>query len=267
MGVVAAAEAVEFLALSRDQIRIFRYILRIVGVGLIFVSTFGAYIERWGTQALQRMDEWLGRKALRPALLLLLLILAYAFLWSSVTFLRHYYFHTGYDLAIHDQVVWNTSKGFPFARSIEVTSDLGDHLRLYLPLLSLVYLVVPSPYVLLAFQSLVLALSALPVYYLSQRKFNSPAAALTIAFCVLAYTPLGFVNRFDFHGEVIAVPLLVAAYERIDAGDLKRAGLLMALALLGKENIGLSVAALGGMVALYHREWKFGLAWTVVGLV
>ena len=46
-----------------------------------------------------------------------------------------------------DQVVWNTSQGHWFARSIEVANDLGDHVRLYLAALSLLYMAIPSPYV------------------------------------------------------------------------------------------------------------------------
>jgi len=128
------------------------------------------------------------------------------------------------------------------------------------------YLVIPSPYVLLGFQSFVLALSAWPLYNLARRKFDSPAIGLVAAFCALAYPPLGFLNRYDFHGEVVAIPLLIAAYERMDAGDLTRSSLFLALALLGKENIGLTVAAFGLLAFLYHKHRRFGLAWTLGGL-
>lgn len=132
--------------------------------------------------------------------------------------------------------------------------------------MSLLCLAVPSPYVLLAFQSFVLALGAWPLYVLALRKFDSPAIGLTIAFCALAYPPLGFLNRLDFHAEVIVVPLLIAAYERIDAHDLRKAGIFLGLALLGKENIGLSVAALALVIAVYHNHWRFGFLWCIGGV-
>lgn len=163
-------------------------------------------------------------------------------------------------------MVWNTAQGRLFSRSLEVPNDLGDHVRLYLALVSLIYLVIPSPYVLLGFQSFVLALSAWPLYSLARRKFDSPAVGLAVAFCALAYPPLGFLNRYDFHGEVIAIPLLIAAYERIDFGDLKNAALCLGLALFAKENIGLTVAALGFLVLLHGKHWQFGLTWILVGL-
>jgi uncharacterized membrane protein len=208
----------------------------------------------------------MGKDRRRATLLIGVLIFSYAAFWSGITSLRHYYFHSGYDLAVHDQVVWNSSQGRLFSRSMEVSNDLADHVRPYLAFLGLLYLALPSAYVLLVFQAFALALAAWPVYVLSKRKFGSPAVGLTIAFCFLAYPPIGFLNRTDFHSEVIAVPLLIAAFERVDAHDLKTAGILMGFSLLAKESVGISVAALGLIVAFNYRYRRFGFMWTSVGL-
>jgi len=265
--ILIAPRLAENLQLNAYQVWIFQWIMYFSAIGLILVFAFGERINQKAVKSITRMDEWLVRSNGRAYFLLGSFILLYSALWCSLTFLRHYYFHSeAYDLAIQDQVVWTTSQGFWFARSFEVANDLGDHVRPYLALLSLLYLAIPSPYVLLGFQSLVLALSAWPLYLLAFRKFQSPAIALAIAFCALAYPPLGFVNRAEFHAEIVAVPLLIAAYERIDVGDLKIAGIFLGVALLGKENIGLSVSALGLMTAFYHKRWGFGLAWCLAGL-
>jgi uncharacterized membrane protein len=261
------APSAHHLALNTYQVWIFQWIIHLFGIGLMLSFTFGEQINHWAVKTIERLDSWLIQARSRANFLLVSLILSYTFFWCALTFLRHYYFHSqAYDLAIQDQVVWTTSQGHWFARSFEVTNDLGDHVRPYLALLSVLYLAVPSPYVLLAFQSFVLALSAWPLYSLAWRKFNSPATGLTIAFCALAYPPLGFLNRLEFHAEVIAVPLLIAAYERADANDLKNAGVFMGLALLGKENIGLSVSALGLVIAFCRKHWRFGFTWSVAGL-
>jgi uncharacterized membrane protein len=194
------------------------------------------------------------------------LIITYFVSWCGVSFLRHFYFHSAYDLAIMDQVVWNTAQGHWFARSIEVSNDLGDHVRLFLAALSLIYLAIPSAYVLLTFQSLVLALSALPMYILARRKFDSPAIGLAVACCVLIYPPLGFLNRYDFHSEVLSIPLLIGAYERIDAADLRSASFLMTLTLFTKENLGLAVGMLGIMAGLSYKQWRFGSTWAFLGV-
>ena len=262
----AAAKGSSHLSLTPDQLRVFQLILYWAGAQLLIVFAAGDPIGRWALKAMERLDAWILRDRGRAAFLLALAILTYTIFWSVYTFARHYYFHSDRDLGNQVQAVWNTAQGRPFFRSMEVNNDLGDHVRPYLALLSLPYLIFPSPYVLLFFQSSVLALSAWPLYRLAQRKFNSPLLALTVASCVLAYPPLGFLNRADFHCEVIAVPLLIAAYERIDVEDFNKAGIFMGLALLAKENIGLSVAALGLVAAFYHKRWRFGLTWMVVGM-
>ncbi len=262
----AFANGAGTLSLGPPQALVFRRVMYLMGLGSVAGLTFGEQISRWAVKTIKRLDLWILQGSHRALFLLVAIILAYTTVWCAVSSLRHYYFHSSLDLGVFNQVVWNTAHGHLFSRSLEVTNHFADHVQPYLPLLSLLYLVVPSPYVLLAFQSLVLGLSAWPLYSLARRKFDSPAIGLAFAFCILAYPPLGFLNRFDFHAEVIAVPLLIAAYERIDANDLKVAGLFLGLALLGKENIGLSVATFGFVVALYHKHWGFGLTWTGVGL-
>jgi uncharacterized membrane protein len=266
--VIAAANFGDNLLLNRYQVWIFQRMMQWVGLGLVVVFTVGERLSDWALEAIEKLDVWILRVRNRTGSLLTAIVFAYIVFWCGASFIRHYYFNSSYDLAVFDQIIWNTSQGRLYSSILDVTNPLlADHVQPHLALLGLIYLVVPSPYILLAFQSSVLALSAWPLYRLSQRKFNSPTIGLVIAFCVLAYPPLGFINRFDFHGEVIVVPLLIAAYERIDGDDLKSAALFLGLALLGKENVGLSVAAMGLIVALYHRLWRFGLTWTVVGLV
>lgn len=252
--------------LSGGQLGTFQSIMHWLALASLVVLAAGERLGRWTHQMLEMANGWLLRNPGRAALLLVAFMLAYFTFWSGVSFLRHYSFRSSYDLAIMDQVVWNTAQGRFFARSFEVMHDFADHVRPYLGLLSLPYLVFPSPYVLLAFQSLALALTAWPLYRLARRKFDSPSIALIAALCALAFPALGFLNRYDFHIEVVSIPLLVAAYERLDAGDLKRASLFMAATLLAKENLGLTVAALGIVAGLTYKRWLFGLAWAGIGV-
>jgi Predicted membrane protein len=246
----------------------FLSIVSLAGLGLVIVFAIGGFIEQKGLVALTQADKWIVKGRHRASVILALLMLMNILIYSSFTFYRHYYFNsTGWDLAIQDQVVWNTSHGRLFESSIEVRNYLGDHFQPYMAIVSLFYLMISSPYVLLAVQSFVLASVAWPLYILARRKFDSPTVGLVFVFCVLAYTPIGYINRYDFHIEVVVIPLLVAAFERTDAKKFKAASAFMGLALLGKEEIGLTVAVLGLMSALYYKRWWFGLTWTVVGVV
>ncbi len=263
---LAATVAAGQLTLSGHQLGTLQRLAVVVLTGLVAVFFAGPSLTSLAAAKVGWLDSWLTGRQYRAAVALGTLVAAYVGLWCAVSFARHYLFHSSYDLGIMDQVAWNSSQGRLFARSIEVPSDLGDHVRPYLTALGLVYTVAPSPYVLLAFQNLVLALAAVPLYRLARRQLASPAIGLLLAFSFLAYPLLGFVSRFDLHIEALSVPLLILAYDRIDMRQLRSASLYLALTLLCKENLGLTVAALGVFAAVVHRLWKFGSAWAAIGV-
>jgi uncharacterized membrane protein len=265
---IGSAATGHLLPYNLDTINTFLNIVGLAGLGLVVVFAIGGYIEQIGVKTLNKGDKWIDKGRYRAVAILALLMLLYILTYGSFTFYRHYSFNsTGYDLAIQDQVVWNTAQGRPFESSIEVRNYLGDHVQPYLAILSIVYILISSPYVLLAFQTFALSLCAWPLYFLGKRKFDSPMVGLSFAFCALAYPPLGYINRVDFHIEVIVVPLMLAAFERIDAKKFKTASVLMGLVLFAKEEMGLTVAALGLVSALCYKRWRFGLTWTAVGTV
>lgn len=198
-------------------------------------------------------------------LLVMILIYVAAYGWLSVT--RHRRFNsTGYDLAIKEQVIWNTLHGRFFASSVEVENAFADHFQpLMLALLPL-YALFPSPELLLWVQTIGLALGAWPLYRIARRRWGSEALALIPAAAYLLYPALGFLNRFDFHPEALAVPAFIAAFDALDRDELGWASFWLLVPLLSKENLGLSVAIFGLYAALSHRRVKFGLAWLGVGL-
>jgi uncharacterized membrane protein len=148
-------------------------------------------------------------------------------------------------------VWWNTSQGRLFAGSVEVDNYLGDHVSpIILPLAPL-YWLWPDERLLLLLQAAALAVGAWPLALLAHRRLllhwpqGAHLAALLLAAIYLTYPALGFVSRFEFHEEVFAVPLLLAAFWALEARRLGTMSLALALALLTKEDVGLTVAAFG----------------------
>ncbi len=208
------------------------------------------------------------RPALRSSWLLMALILLAAAGYAAYAITRHGRLNSSaYDLAIQAQVLWNSAQGRWFASSLEVYTYLGDHIQplqlLFVPLIALGG-DVPA---LLAAQALSLCLGAWPLFHLAQRRLGGPGWAWLLAAAYLAYPALGFINRFDFHPEVVVMPLLLAALERLEAGRLRAASVWAGLALLGKEEIGLTVAALGVGLLWQPGRRRWGLVWLAAGLV
>lgn len=221
---------------------------------------------------LVRADAWLagGR---RGSALLAVGVALYATAWSVFSILRHEALNTaGFDLAIQHQVVWNLAHGRGFESSIEVANYLGDHVALTLPLFAPLLWIWDDVRILLIAQSLVLALGAVPVYRIALRRLGRADAIVWSAVYLL--TPaIGFMNKYDFHDLILALPFLLAALDAMSADRLRLATVWLLLAAATREEVGLVVAALGVWAAVARRRWRWGIlvavvacAWSVVAL-
>lgn len=264
LGWPALAPLARWLPIPPWVVEALQRIFTLAGWLVIGAGLFGTFIaaRNW----VGALERWLAVSK-RAALLLTGMVMLYFVGFTAFTWQRYYFFNAaGFDLGLQTQVVWNTAQGAWFATTLETGNYLGDHFQPLLALLAIPYRVYPSVLWLLAFQSLSLALGAVPLYILARRRLHSPLAALVLALVYLLYPSVGYINRFDFHFEVVVVPLLLAAWEAIDRGKLGLASLWLGLALFGKEEIGLTVAMLGVATALQFRYRRFGLIWFAVGV-
>jgi len=99
-----------YLLFSGDQAWVFQRLVGSVAIALLVVVTFGRRVSHWTSRGIRSLDDWILRRSARAAVLLAVLIATYFVSWCGISFLRHYYFHSSYDLAIMDQIVWNTAQ-------------------------------------------------------------------------------------------------------------------------------------------------------------
>jgi uncharacterized membrane protein len=177
------------------------------------------------------------------------------FVLLGCSVVRHHLFQSGgYDLGIFDQAVYLISRGeVPFS-TIRGIHILGDHAAFILYPLSLLYRIVPSVYWLFGIQALALTLGALAVYHLALQAEIDSGRARTIAAAYLLYPAIFNANLFDFHPEVLAVPLFLAAILCVRSGKLW--GFLLCLGgILGcKAALSLNVAALGVWLLIWESR-------------
>jgi uncharacterized membrane protein len=148
------------------------------------------------------------------------------------------------DLALFTQALANLLRG-SLDTPLRGMSWLGDHSSFNLFLLAPLFAVFPSPLTLLVVQSAALALGAWPVYALARGELEDPGAALGCAALYLLYPALGYLNLFEFHPEALSTPALLAAFATLRAGRVGASATWSAIALLGKEDVSLVVAAMG----------------------
>jgi uncharacterized membrane protein len=191
--------------------------------------------------------------------------------FTRATWTMHDRFGTyGFDLGIYDQGTWLLSRPqTPFV-TIRGLDLFGQHASYILALVAPLYRLWADPRLLLLLQVLFLAVPAVVVYRLGARHLGHPAAGLAVAVAYLAYPGVQWAITWQFHPEAIAAGLLALAVLAADRRDHRTMAVLLALAALCGEEVGLVVAGFGGLLVVGGRRavgWRTvggGLAWFLV---
>jgi uncharacterized membrane protein len=204
-------------------------------------------------------------------------VLAFAGGFGALSALRHRAFESGrFDLGNMVQAVWSTAHGDP----LEVTnlqgeqvSRLASHVDPLLAALAPLWLLWPSPSLLLVVQAMAVALGAVPVFWLARKHLESELAGAAFAVAYLLYPPVQWLPLDDFHAVTLACPLLLFAFWYLDEDRLVAFAAFATAAALAKEEIGLVVAAMGLWYALTRRRlWPgaaiagLGTAWSIIAI-
>jgi uncharacterized membrane protein len=188
----------------------------------------------------------------------------YFVLYSTLALLRHQSYHSfGFDLALFDQVFWNTTQGRPFESTMSQAlpvphSLLGDHFSPIFLVLMPFYFIFPHPETLLVLQTLALAIGAWPIYLLAKLKLPAGYPVVWVLIYLL-FVPLAWINLYDFHDVALSVAPLGFAIYFLERGRRVWFVLSLLLTFLVKEEMGLIGAGFGVYALLSKRDWKLGL--------
>jgi len=212
-----------------------------------------------------------------PSLLCILLIIAFAVLFSVMAVQQHGTFQTnGLDLGNVDQALWNTAQGrfLRFTLMTPIESRLALHVEpVLLFFVPLYWLNLGSPEILLIIQACVVALGAWPLYQIARSVFNEQTSSRpSFRSYLLLVSPLAYLLLptlqsavlFDFHAVTMAPTfLLFAFWALLQKKDIQFIAFLI-LAMACKEDMPLVAAMIGLYVGLTQRRWW--LAGLVIGL-
>ncbi|NJK39393.1 MAG: DUF2079 domain-containing protein [Oscillatoriales cyanobacterium RM2_1_1] len=181
--------------------------------------------------------------------------------------LRHELFQSNaFDLGIFDNGVYLISQGqkpFVAFRGIHI---FGDHAAWILYPIALLYKIYPSVYWLLGIQAVALAGGAIPTWLLALKAGLKPDLAGAIAGIYLLYPLVFNVNLFDFHPEVIALPLLLGAVLMARLNQIPGFTVAIVLILGCKAVLALTVMALGFWLLWCENKRKAGIIAITSGL-
>jgi uncharacterized membrane protein len=201
---------------------------------------------------------------------IILLMTLYTITFSALSIRRYDTLDTGgYDLGIYDQTAWNTVHGHFLHYTIVEgrTIKLAEHVEPILLPISLLYLIHSSPVTLLILQTVVVALGALPVFWIGRQRLQSDFAGIVFTLAYLLFPALESANLAEFHPVTLASGFLLYAFyfiHRADRdGDRKNYlyfALFALLAMACKEEIPLLVAMLGLYIFFVQKEKIVGIA-------
>ncbi len=202
-------------------------------------------------RSIERHSRWLGILGL--SLLTLLYIVAY----SSKSIATYTSGNSLFDLAVFSQAFWNTTEGSLFYSSLEGDmSHFGRHFSPVFFVLLPLYALHRTPETLLVLQSIALGLAAVPLYLFALKRLKSTVVALAFAALYLSNPAIHDINIVnEFHEIAFAVPLLMLAFYAAETDRWSLYGIAVLGSLMVKEEIALTVAALGVYVLFFKNRW------------
>lgn len=193
----------------------------------------------------------------------LTVIAAIAFLLPSYLRYTNYGIKSA-DMGIYTHSFWNALHGQGLFNSPEGLDHLSSHASPGLYLLLPLYALAPHPLTLLVLNGIALVSGTIPAYLIARRRLGAMASVL----CAAAYllNPALASLNYDVHEITFAVPLFMWALLFLQC---RRGGLMLltlALAMLWKENVGISACFVGAYATFVQRRFHLGLAVMLLGI-
>jgi len=203
----------------------------------------------------ERIDEWFGRKLFHrdvSEIAVYLAVLCYAIVFSYFTILKYQSYNAyAWDLGIFNQSFWTTTHAGKFLFSnVELFVNptgvfFGIHFSPILLLVLPFYSLYSSPLTLLVFQSSILALGAVPLYFFAKRVLNVRTVAVVLSLAYLLYPPLHGINWFDFHVQAFLPLFFFCTIYFLSKESWPKYFFFLILSLMAAENVPILVVFIG----------------------
>jgi uncharacterized membrane protein len=188
-------------------------------------------------------------------------------LYAAISIRRHERIITaGYDLGIFEEAIRNYAHLHAPIVALKGPgyNILGDHFSPILVLLAPVYRLFPTPITLLVAQAALMSLAVVPLTRWAHQ-VRGPVAALVVGCGTGASWGIVKAVSFDFHEIAFAVPLLAFSVTALGRRRWRAAALWALPLVLVKEDLGLTVAAIGAVMA-WQGARRLGIGLAVFGV-
>lgn len=206
-----------------------------------------------------------------PALTLCISILLWTVVASVADILKTFYLHElGGNTAMFSEMLNNTfsGKGVLYSQFFQAngSSLLGLHASIIWFLVYPIYEIWPHWQFLLSFSDFVLALAAIPIYFLSRRFFSVGVSLLFVAMYLFNRTVLAQPGVSELTEERFLPVLLISAFYFWQVKRFLPFMIFSLLSLTVREDVGLILIFFGIYSFFKSRDIKWSLLPTAIGL-
>jgi uncharacterized membrane protein len=228
-----------------------------VPVGLFYIPAFGGFFitTLWIWFNNFRLPI-ISRKAGLMGLIVGMVLFAVVF--SILGALKYLAFRTFVDFAIFVHQLWGFTEFTMVSLVDNGLHPLGNHFSPILFLFTPIYWLWTDPILIYCLQNVILALGALPIYWLAKDHLKSHTAAMLLSWCYLLYPALQQPATGDFHeSHLIATPFLFAFYF-LQKKSYVRFALFAVLTLMCKEDATLLIGMCGFYIWIKNKHQILG---------
>ena len=190
--------------------------------------------------------------------------------YSGSLWLRHAWFQTNsWDLGIFDQATYLISKGIDPNSSLLNFHILGDHGALVLYPIGWISNIFPSINLLFILQGLALSSTIFPLKKLAKKNNLSEKLTITSLLVFLLYPVVFNVAIFDFHPEVLAVPLIMEIILLVSYSNSKyNLRILLCILFILTCKITTSFLVMGiGVWMIAKKRFPIGISIIALGII
>ncbi len=263
--ILLACPLVAALAMAGPTLELKMPIFTLVLIALVVVIG-GTAGYRWTRPEASSGEQVVTRRRWLFGLLgIIAAAVGYAAAMSHFSILNlHGFILPSFDLAIYDNLVWNTSHGRFLATSmIAGGTHMAAHFDPLLVALTPFYLLSPRAETLLIIQSVWLASGAIPLYLIASRVLRGVAAGMVVAGAYLLHPALHGINLYEFHSLALVVPLVIWCLYFVERDNARGYWIALLLILLTREDMALLACGIGLFVADGRGRTRRGL--TTIG--
>ena len=230
----------------------------IIAITAVLALVWSYHLSGSDWSALRRAAQRLPRQL--PWLVTGACSMFYVFAISRLAILQHHALHVhSKDLGNYVSVVWNALGG-EFLRSTFMRGDVhySSHFDPILMLLAPIYAIEPRAETLLIFQSIWLALGAVPVFLAARRVLESSWWGTWASVIYLLQPALHGANLYQFHSITLVIPIFCWLIYCADTRRWLPYGFLLAAMLLTREDMSLAAIFVGIYCISARRSARAG---------